>query len=128
VNIDRFESATFDVPRTAAQKIAGGDAGQQLAAMNEGTVYVDGKVVPFDGRNAGQIPVPAPTDVSQNRLERETPPVKTPTPKTREVPPSAVTAAQPHTGPSSPLPKEALSEAALQGRQTEIQPALDRMV
>ena len=57
MTVDRFENSAFVVPRAAARKIAAAtDPEQQLAALRDATVYIDGKVVPFDG----QAPLPTP--------------------------------------------------------------------
>ena len=99
MTVDRFENAAFVVPRAAARRIAEAtDPEQQLAALKGATVYIDGKVVPFDG----QVPAPAPVTVSYR------PAVATPAPVVE---------------PPPPPKKEVLEQ-----RQTGLQPVLDRMV
>jgi len=99
MTVDRFENSAFVVPRAVARRIAAAaDPEQQLAALKDATVYIDGKVVVFDG----QAPAPAPFTTSQR--------------------PAAPTPA-PVAAPAPPPSKEALDQ-----RQTGLQPVLDRMV
>jgi hypothetical protein len=99
ITVDRFENSAFVVPHAVARRIAGAaDPEQQLAALKDATVYIDGKVVPFNG----QAPVPAPVTISQR------PAVPTPAPVVE---------------PPPPPKKEVLEQ-----RQTGLQPMLDRMV
>lgn len=82
MTIDRFENSVFIVPRAVARRIAEGtDVEQQLAALKDATVYIDGKVVPFDG----QVP-PAPVTVSQRpSAPPPLPAVEAPPPPRKEV-------------------------------------------
>jgi hypothetical protein len=99
MTIDRFENSVFIVPRAAARRIAEAtDQELPLAALKDMTVYIDGKVVPFDG----QAPLPAAVAVSQR------PSAPTPLPAVEASPPPR---------------KEVLEQ-----RQTGLQPVLDRML
>jgi len=76
MTIDRFENSAFIVPRAVARRIAGAaDPEQQLAGLKDATVYIDGKVVAFDGQ------APAPVSISQR------PAVATPAPVVEPPPP-----------------------------------------
>jgi len=101
VRVDRFENSAFIFPRAVARKIVeASDPAQQMAALKEIRVYIDGRVVPFNG----QLKAPAAISETHNRPE-------------------------PAPASAAPAPrKEDLPAAALEKRQSESQPVLDRMV
>jgi hypothetical protein len=118
VTVDRFENLAFVLPRITARNITeSSDPGEQLAALNDAKVYIDGRVVPF----GGQEKTPAAVVGSQNRPgPGKTAPVAGARPA---VPSPDLPAA-----PVATLDREDLSPAALERRQVEFQPVLDRMV
>ena len=80
MTIDRFENSAFVLPRATALKIAeASDPQQQMAALQNATVYIDGKLVAFDEQApvpissarppAVSTPVPAPTPVAPVKKE-----------------------------------------------------------
>jgi hypothetical protein len=114
LTIERFENSAFTLPRTTAIKIAGSDdPDQQIAALSEAQVAIDGKVVPFGGKAEAPPAVITSKDGSQNR------------PSPRESPKE--TAALAGTAASAPVHSDT-SAPALEHRQTELQPAIDRMM
>lgn len=104
VTMDRFENLSFVVPRaTAGTIIAISDADRQLAALSGARVYVDDRMVSFDG----QTKAPATAAVSSSRPSPENAPVA---------------------APARPAARERASASTPVQRQTAWQPSLDRMV
>ncbi len=111
MTIDRFENLSFVIPRTTALKITQtSDPDQQLAALSNARVYVDGRSITLDApAKASAAPV-----VSMNRAGRGNAVIIEP--------------ARPAVAATSAPTRDHASAPAMAQRQTVLQPQLDRMV